>query len=73
MTALDLDKDDEGIIIRISGRGKIKHRLVTLGFFKGNSICMLHKSLGNALLQVGTSRIAVSTKLLNRIELERIG
>lgn len=70
MTLADLEINDERLITKILGEDDIKARLLTLGFFTGNTVCVLHKSFRNALVKVGATRMAISSNLLETIEVE---
>ena len=70
MTLADAEINDKRFIKKVLGEDSIKARLLTLGFFSGNSIIVLYKTLGNALLKVGATRMGISASLLKIIEVE---
>jgi Fe2+ transport system protein FeoA len=72
MTLANLDIDKTSFIKKIRGETAMKARLITLGFFTGNSIHVIHQSFGNTVLRVGATVIAISSKLLKLIEIEEI-
>jgi len=70
MTLENIGTKDTKLIKRLLGNSQINSRLLSLGFFAGNTICILHKAFGTTLLRVGSSRVAVATSLLENIEVE---
>jgi len=70
MTLANLGIKETRVIKKVSGEDVINARLLSLGFFAGNSICVLYNAFGTTLLKVGSSRIAITTSLLENIEVE---
>ena len=70
MTLANLNTKETKIIKRLIGDKNFNSRLMSLGFFAGNTISIFHKAFGSTLLKVGHSRIALTTSLLQNIEVE---
>ena len=69
MSVWDLDKNQTGIISNIEGNNKISMRLMTMGFMVGQNITILQKHVTNSLVRVGGTRIALSSRLLEKIKI----
>lgn len=70
MTLANLNTNETKHIKRLLGDNTIKPRLASLGFHTGNSVCVLQKSLGNAVVKVGGTRIGMAANLLEIVEIE---
>jgi Fe2+ transport system protein FeoA len=70
MTLANLNINEKKHIKRLLGDDTVKSRLMTLGFFTGNTISIQMKSLGNAVVLVGGTRVGIALDLLEKVEIE---
>ena len=70
MTLANLNINEIKHIKRLLGNDPVKSRLMTLGFFTGNTISIQMKSLGNAVVLVGGTRVGIAADLLEIVEIK---
>ena len=70
MILSELNENESGLISNINGGNKVSIRLMTMGFISGQPVKILQKNEKNALVKVGKTRIALSSYLLNYIEIQ---
>lgn len=59
----------EGCIKKITGKDDIRRFLESLGFVAGGKVSMISSSGDNVILGIRGSRIAISRKLADRIQI----
>ncbi|KAF5075695.1 FeoA family protein [Oscillibacter valericigenes] len=68
MIPLTMAKSGETVTIqKISGKDEIRQHLAELGFVVGGEVTVVSEIVGNLILQVKDSRIALDKTMANRI------
>ena len=68
MMPLTMARPGETVVIRkITGRDEVRQHLAELGFVVDESVTVISEMVGNLILQVKDSRVAVDRTMANRI------
>ena len=68
MIPLTMAKAGETVTVRkISGRGEVRRHLTELGFVVDSDVTVVNEMVGNLIVQVKDSRIALDKTMANRI------
>ena len=54
-------------ILRIGGNAELKQHLSDLGFVVGGEVTVISTSLGNVIVKIKDSRVAISKEMANKI------
>ena len=55
------------VIQRIGGNAELKQNLSDLGFVVGGEVTVISTSLGNVIVKIKDSRVAISKEMANKI------
>ena len=55
------------VIQRIGGNAELKQHLSDLGFVVGGEVTVISTSLGNVIVEIKDSRVAISKEMANKI------
>ena len=55
------------VIQRIGGNAELKQHLSDLGFVVGGEVTVISTSLGNVIVKIKDSRVAISKEMANKI------
>ena len=55
------------VIPRIGGNAELKQHLSDLGFVVGGEVTVISTSLGNVIVKIKDSRVAISKEMANKI------
>ena len=55
------------VIQRIGGNAELKQHLSDLGFVGGGEVTVISTSLGNVIVKIKDSRVAISKEMANKI------
>ena len=55
------------VIQRIGGHAELKQHLSDLGFVVGGEVTVISTSLGNVIVKIKDSRVAISKEMANKI------
>ncbi len=62
---------EKSVINRIGGRDDTKRFLNNLGFVEGGCVTVISRAAGNLIVNVMDSRVAIGSKMANKIFVER--
>ncbi len=65
LTLVDVDEDN--IIKKIGGKPEVKKHLENLGFVVGGHVKIISKLVGNVIVNVKETRVAISNELAQKI------
>ncbi len=67
MPLLYANTNEENTIKKVGGTAQMKHHLENLGIVPGSAIRIIHKAQGNIIVDIKSSRIALSKELASKI------